>query len=671
MAQRSKRSDKPADPVSADRPAPGLAGGLAPRGSRDRVDALAARLERYRASYYAGQPDVSDAAYDALEDELRALDPAHPALARVGAPTPVEGWEKARHELPMGSLNKVVTAEELGEWAARCDELLAKVGEPPISGELFVAEKLDGISLEVVYRDGQLAEAITRGDGEVGERITANVRRMRGVPGRVPDARPLSVRGEIILRLSDMARHFPDAVSPRNAAAGTARRFDGTGCEHLTVLFYDLADELDVATEAAKFELLRGLGLATPRTFAGTLAEVVDLYRRYAEGLRAELDYEIDGLVVRAARVALQHRLGEVNRRPRAAVAFKFAHPTAVTRVLEVRWSIGAGGRVTPIAIFEPVELAGASVRRASLHNVSLLRELGVGVGDEVLVSRRNDVIPYIEEVVEKHGPVAEAPVRCAGCGAPLAVDGEYLACRNAACPARVEGRVRKWIDSVGVLEWGEKLIGQLVQKGLVREPCDLYRLTVDDIAALERHGRKSADNALHELHARLPLALPTFLAALGIEGFALETARLLVGAGLGDLAALRAATEEEIARIHGLGPAKAAAIVRGLAERAPEIERLLAAGIVPVTAAQAGPLGGRSFCITGSHRRGRKELVALIEDHGGRVSNGVTKDLDYLVIADPASTSSKADKARRYGTRLISESELDALVAGGEAREP
>jgi DNA ligase (NAD+) len=630
---------------------------------RSRVAELGERLATYRERYYAGAPVVSDAAYDALEDELRALDPAHPLLARVGSPVTAPAWEKARHDIPMGSLNKVTSVEELREWVGRCDELLAKQGLPSIAGDLFVAEKLDGISIELVYRDGRFADAITRGDGETGERISTNVARMRGVPARIPLDRPLSVRGEIILRLGDMRRHFPDYQSPRNAAAGTARRLDGQGSEHLTVVCYDVGEELELATEVDKLAFLRKLGLAAPGAWHGDLAEVERIHARYVETLRAELDYEIDGLVVRANRHDLQVALGEVHRRPRGHVAFKFASPCKVTRVVEIRWDTGASGRVTPVAIVEPVELAGATVRRASLHNAALVRALGIGPGDEVLVSRRNEVIPYVEEVVDKRGPPATPPERCGSCAAALVTEGEYLLCRNPSCRALIEGRIHNWLDAVGALEWGDKLVATLVDKGLVREPVDLYRLKVEDIASLERHGDKSARNALEALHARLPLSLPVFVAALGIDGLGLQTGRLLVASGYASLAALCAATEADLAAVHGLGPVKAAAIVRGLAARREEIARLGAAGIEPTSSEAAGPLAGKSFCITGALARPRKEIAERIEAAGGRVVASVTKELDYLVIADRESTSSKAIKARRYGTTLIDEAELMKLL--------
>ena len=636
--------------------------------AKARIDELAERVERYRAAYYKGNPEISDAAFDALEDELRELDPTHPVLARVGSAELVAEWQKARHEIPMGSLNKAVSEDELEAWLTRCNELLADDKEGPIGGDLFVAEKLDGISIEVIYRDGKMVDAITRGDGDFGERITANVARMKGVPARIKDRHSMSVRGEIIVRISDLKKYFPGVASPRNMAAGASKRLDGSGAEHCTVLFYDVADHLNFPTEVEKFAFLRTLGFATPRTAHGTIDDAIALYRRYIADVRASLDYEIDGLVVYANSLHAQALLGEVNHRPRGAVALKFASPAKVSTVLEIRWDTGPSGRVVPLAVVAPVELAGAIVQRASLHNAANVRALGIGVGDEVLVSRRNDVIPYVEEVVEKRGPIATPPTSCTVCDSLLSIEGEYLVCRNNACRAIVEGRIENWIGAIGALEWGEKLVAQLVAAGLVKEPVDLYKLTVKDIAGLDRRGEKSATKCLEQLKARLPLTLPVFIAALGMDSFALQTAKLLVAAGFNTIDKLLAARAEQLAAIMGLGPLKAASIVRGLSGRKDEIQRLLDAGIVPVTPEEGGVLAGVSFCFTGSSTLSRPELMRLVESKGGRALAAVTKELQFLVIADQASTSSKAVKARKLGTKLITEEELMAMIAERDA---
>lgn len=636
--------------------------------SSDRIAELAELLRKYKDAYYNGQPLVSDAAYDELEDELRGLDPANPVLKSVGAPAlAVTEWEKARHAIPMGSLNKVVNEEELAQWAERCDQLAVESSLSPIATSLLVTEKLDGLSLAVNYEKGVLSEAITRGDGLVGERITRNARRMKGVPARLPEPLTVSIRGEIILKLSDMKIGFPGTdAPPRNRAAGTSKRYDGAGCEFLTVMFYDLEGEIEHATEEEKYRRLVELGLEVPSFRVTDLAGTLAVYKEYVNGRRASLDYEIDGLVVRANDLRAQHLLGELGGRPRAAVAFKFPSMAKMSRVVAITWETGPTGRVTPLATVEPVEIGGAVVQSVSLHNASNVERLGIGVGDEVLVSRRNDVIPYLEEVVVRHdGARASVPHDCATCHEALTRRGEYLVCVNPACRAIVEGRIRRWVGTQDVLELGDKLIAQLVEAKLVREPSDLYRLTVEDIAGLERRGTKVAKKVLDNLRAKLPLSLPVFLASLGINDFALETAKLLVGSGYDTLEKVQAATADELAAIKGMGAIKAKNVVKGLEARADEIRRLLEVGVVPTTPTTGGKLAGKTFCFTGTLPRPRKEYEDLVEKNGGHVLSSVTKDLAYLVMSDPSSASTKAEKARKYGTRCIGPDEFMVLIEG------
>jgi DNA ligase (NAD+) len=508
-----------------------------------RIAELAKLLPTYKDAYYNGTPLVTDAAYDALEDELRELDPKHPLLASVGAAATVaSAWVKARHAIPMGSLNKAVNEEEFRAWAARCDDLGKKDKLKGITGDLFVTEKLDGLSLAVTYDKGKLVSAITRGDGEVGENITSNARRMKGVPHAFKTKSSFTVRGEIILKLSDMKKAFPGAANPRNQASGTSKRLDGAGCEHLTVLFYDL-DGIDWKTEVAKFEILQELGLIVPNSKACDLEGAFAWHKEYAKTKRAKLDYEIDGLVVRANDSHVQHMLGELGNRPRAAIAFKFASQAKVTTLLDIVWETGSSGRVSPIAVVKPVVLAGATVQRASLHNAGMIAELDIGIGDEILVSRRNDVIPYVEEVVTKKSKTAKPPTKCSICKSTLERIGEYIACRNRKCTALVEGRIENWIDALGILEWGDKLIAQLVEAKLVAEPADLYKLKPEQIANLERRGMIIAKKVLENLKAVLPLSLAKFLAALGIENFGLQTAKTIVSAGYDSLDKVQKAT--------------------------------------------------------------------------------------------------------------------------------
>ncbi len=713
------------------------------------VEVLADAVRHHRRLYYNGEPELSDEAFDALEERLRQLDPDHPVLSEVGAApepsaplpevettpsandalsaealsdaaselraatiaaydggpvdarayrirflalarahpdhpvfaevVPARGleWPKAAHEIPMGSLNKVNSETELSDWAARCDELAVAAGLPPVSPSLVVTEKLDGISIELLYDGGRLEAAITRGDGAVGERITPNVLRMKGVPERIGHEGRVSVRGEIILRRSDVGPYealkraadpkFEGVKSLRNTASGVARTkllelLPATRC--LSALVYDVEGVDGLESEPSKWAFLAAQGFLLPFAEAGDLDAVRSIYARYAAGARQALDYEIDGLVVRVASLRASDLLGELNGRPRGAVAFKFGNEAQVTPVRAIEWNTGDTGRITPVARVDPVRLAGAEVRQASLHNLGLVRELGIAVGDEVLVSRRNDVIPYVEQVVVSMGGRTEAPTACGSCGGPVEVDGEYLVCPNLACPARRRGRVKTWVKQLGLLDWGEKTLERLFDEGLVEEPADLYRLEPEAITRLHGFGEETARRLLEPLKNKKSIPFPVFVAALGIPAVSRETGKLLAAAGFGSVEAVLEAGPERLAEIEGLGAIKAKKILSGLAERTDEVARLAALGVGPVPPDAGGPLAGLSFCFSGSHRQPRKVLAQRVESLGGTVASGVKKGLSFLVLADANSASSKAEKARKLGTEVLDEDGLDRLIA-------
>ena len=710
------------------------------------IESLAEQIREHRRRYYNGQPEISDAEFDALEDKLRALSPDHPVLGEVGAKVddveePIEDtaealplsdraspdalakqlvdaataayggatpdakfykglylalqrtarqhpvllqvppargldWPKASHEIPMGSLNKVNTSDELAAWAQRCDELAAASDLEPVSSDLALTEKLDGISIEVVYDRGRIEAAITRGDGLVGERITPNVQQMKGVPARIKHKGRVSVRGEIILRKSDAPalealkqktdKNFERIKSLRNTAAGVARTKEARllpGCKLLTILFYDVEGVEGFHREQDKLTFLEANGFERPYLSYGPLEKMQAEHDRYQKVAREALDYDIDGLVVRAANLDTATLLGELNHRPRAAVAYKFGNEMQVSTLRAILWSTGDSGRITPIAQIDPVFLAGAEVRQASLHNLANVNALGIGVGDEVLVSRRNDVIPYVEKVVVDNGQLEEGPKRCAECNTPVEVDGEYLVCSNLDCPARRLGRLKTWVKHLGLLEWGEKTFVRFMDANLVKEPADLYRLTNDDVTGLEGYGEVSATRLLDPLAAKKLLPIDTFIAALGVPAVSKETAKLLVTAGYDTFDGIMEADAEQLAQIDGLGAIKAEKILTGLRGRADEIRRLANVGVLPVKPAEGGPLAGLSFCFSGAQNRPRKELQAIVEDNGGTIRSGVTKGLTYLVLADPESTSSKAQKARKLGTEIIDGNRFEEIV--------
>jgi len=643
---------------------------------RESAEALAERLQAWSARQYT-HADVDLHAYEALFLALRRENPEHPALLDVVPPRGLE-WPKSSHELPMGSLNKVNGDDELRAWADRCDALATARELPPMSSDLAVTEKLDGISIEVLYDHGALETAITRGDGTIGERIGPNVRRMRGVPPAIPHRGRVSVRGEIILRKSDLDAFtaFKQRVDPkfervkslRNTASGIARTKDVkhlAGCRYLSVLFYDVEGIDGLETEDAKVDWFTRQGFESPHFAFGDIDAVTELHAEYREGARAKLDYEIDGLVVRANQLSVFNLLGELNHRPRAAVAYKFGNEMHVSKLRDIQWSTGDSGRITPIAVIDPVFLAGAEVRQASLHNLAKVQAMGIGVGDEVLVSRRNDVIPYVEKVVVDSGRREAEPAVCQSCSTPVERDGEYLQCPNAECPARRRGRLKTWVKQLGLLEWGERTIETLFEKGLAKEPADLYRLGVEDITSLDGYGEVTARKLLDPLHAKKKIPLPTFIAALGIRSVSRETGKTLSNAGFDTIDAIASAGSEELAAVEGLGEIKARKVREGLSQRLDEVARLREVGVEPVRPDEGGPLRGLSFCFSGAHSRPRKELVRIVESQGGTVRSGVTKGLDYLVLADASSTSSKAQKARDLGTEIVDEPGFEAVVAG------
>lgn len=365
--------------------------------SQQRIDELADELLRAKYTYYniklpdGMQPLVlTDKLYDTRETELRKLDPQHWVLRIVGAPVIQSEWKKAKHQIPMGSLNKVNLPTELVDWA-----------KDKGCKEWFITEKLDGLSIEVIYEGGKVVQAITRGDGDVGEDITVNVIRMHGVNPDLKEDFNGSLRGEIIMKKSVHQKHFADKANPRNAASGVSKRLDGVNVEKLDILFYQVLGDIDFKTEVDQFKWLIKHKIGTPLYWTRKdVGEVNKFWREYQDLHRDKLDYDIDGLVIRINDMVEQQSLGDKDLRPLGAMAYKFDNEARETTLLGVEWQVGNSGRITPVAILEPVMLCGAEIKRASLHNVKWFEELGLYVGCKVLVSRRNDVIPYVEEKI-------------------------------------------------------------------------------------------------------------------------------------------------------------------------------------------------------------------------------------------------------------------------------
>ena len=648
---------------------------------RDEVAHLRREIERHNHRYYVlDDPEISDAEYDALFRRLQALEEAHPELRTPDSPTqrvgaaPATEFATVRHRQPMLSLQNVTTPEEMAAFDERVRKFL---GRERIE---YVAEpKIDGVAVELVYEKGVLTVGSTRGDGTVGENVTPNIRTIRSVPLRLrSEARKppelLEVRGEVYLPLEAFQKlnrereeaGQPVFANPRNAAAGSLKQLDPavTAARPLDVVCHGVG-EIRGARFATHWETLQALAYAGLKPVpmsrvCETLDGVFALFAELEEK-RDRLDYEIDGLVVKVNDLALQKRLGEISRSPRWAMAYKFKPRQAITRVKAIVPSVGRTGVLTPIAELEPVAVGGVTIRNASLHNMDEIERKDVRVGDTILLERAGDVIPYVVRVLtekRKGRPRKfKMPTVCpvSGCGgAVVREEGEAAyRCIGLSCPAKLKQAVR-FFGARGAMDiegLGEKLVDQLVDRGLVRDLEDLYRLDEDTLADLERMGKKSAANLRAQIERSKQTTLAHFLVALGIRQVGEATAKALAE-HFGRLDRLMDASEEELQEVRDVGPEVAASIRRFFAEKQNRkvIQRLLDLGVRPAPVTRAkGALAGKKFVLTGGlAAMTRPEAQRRIEALGGRVVSSVSKETDYVVVgAEPGSKLAKAKKLR------------------------
>lgn len=625
-----------------------------------RAEELEKLITKARDDYYNGTPSVGDDVYDAWKDELAELKPRSPAVTAIGAPPPeVSEWKKVQHTIVMGSLDKVNSLDELTKWLMGCQA---------VQDRLLVTEKLDGMSIHIHYDSGAFSHAVTRGDGTTGEDISVNVAKMRGVPGKLPKRFTGSVRGEVIITKSDFAAHFVnDYENTRNAATGIAKRYDGRGCELLQVMFYQVVDGKEFDHEAEQFEWLEQMGFKIPNWYVTMMVPGVktphDLWVEYQQTKRAELDYEIDGLVVRVDNMVKQIALGETDGKPCGAVAFKFAPITRETVLREIQNQTGGMGMITPVAIFDPIRLVGVTVTNASLYNWRYIRELGLDVGARILVARANDVIPRVVKVTSGTGSVAQPPDKCPSCGGKTEFVGEHLMCMNVGeCPAQTEGRIKRYVKALGILDWGDILIEKLVSKGLVKTVADLYKLGEEDLASLERMGKRSAQNVRKTLWAKNPIPLEDLVGALSIRLCATSTIKLAVDAGYDTLEKLKGVTAAQLQAIEGFGPERSEALVAWFKKYPTAVEDIQAAG-VNIKHRIKGNLTGKSFCFTGTSKLPRAELEEMVRGAGGEVKSTVSKKLTYLVTPGGNWTSTKVQAAKKNGTHCVSEEDFLKMV--------
>lgn len=662
-----------------------------------RIEELRSIIRRADHLYYnLGRPELEDSQYDELKEELRRLEAEHPELVtpdsptqRVGAPLPPgSGFETAEHLEPMLSIESLTRPEQVREFVDRTRKFLDLADDEVL--EWSLEPKLDGVSASLLYEHGVFVRGLSRGDGRRGEDITRNLRTIRNLPlafqGEGPMPQRIEVRGEVImareafekLRESEETTTDTPFRNARNAVAGTLKLLDPriVASRPLEFICWGVGhvEGLEVASYGEVRRALSGYGfkLAEPHETTDSAAGIEDYHDRM-EAERDSFRYEMDGVVAKVERLDWQRRLGRTARAPRWILAYKFAPRRAWTRVVDIRAQVGRTGVVTPVAELEPVELAGVTVRRATLHNWALLEERDVRVGDVVEIERAGDVIPAVVRVDLQARPKDSEPVtppaECPACRSPLQEEGPFLFCVNVRCPAQLKGRIvhlasRRALD---IDRLGPKYVDQLVEAGLIRHLEDVFTLPErkDEILALERWGEKSYAKLATEIEKAKHPTLDRFLHALGIRHVGEGTARDLATA-FGTLEALMEADEEQLMKVEGVGPEVARSVRRFFQE--PDNLRFLRkakeAGleIRPMPAAEPGPLVGRVFCFTGAlESMSRDEARALVERLGGKTSNSVTKKVTDLVVG--SEPGSKADKARRLGIPILTEQEFLELV--------
>jgi len=660
----------------------------------DELSRLRREINRYARQYYVeDRPEISDVKYDRLYDRLLEIETAHPDLVtpdspsqRVGA-APSKRFEPVPHRVPMLSLQKVTTQEAFEDFDRRVRQELGT--EDDIT---YITEpKLDGLAVELVYRDGYLVEGSTRGDGSVGENITPNLKTIRNIPLSLSRAAAevyplLEVRGEVIMRRSAFERlnhHLRESeqsmlANPRNGAAGSLRQLDPavTASRPLIFFAYGISEwslpELD--SQSATVAFLREENFSTvdrTQTAVG-VAKVAAVFAELEEA-RQGLDYDIDGMVIKVDSFARQEELGRISRAPRWAVAWKFAAEQAETVLDDIEFSVGRTGVVTPVAKLRPVAVGGVTVSNASLHNEDEIIRLDTRLGDTVIVQRAGDVIPDVVAVVldkrPKNARTIAYPTTCPSCGEPITrSEGEAAyRCLNAACPAQVEGRLFHFASKAGfdIEGMGGKLAKQLIAHKLVTEPADLFYITKEQLLPLDLMGDKKAENLLAAIDRSRSTDLPRAINALGIIGVGEAAARVLAEQ-YEMLDRILAAAVEELELIDGIGPIIARNVVEFFANDGNRrmIDKMRTGGVLfpPCqTTAAAGHLTGKTFVITGALSKSRGYFKKLIESNGGKVSGSVSARTSYLLCGDDP--GSKRDKAAKLDIPIIGEDEFARLI--------
>ena len=643
--------------------------------SDERMKELVKLLNKYAYQYYVlDEPTVADVQYDALYNELSALE-KETGIVLPDSPTrkiggdPIKEFAPHKHIKKLYSLDKCNSYDELREWS----EKIKKVAPDAV---YTLEYKLDGLTLCLTYENGYFKGAATRGNGEVGEDVTAQVSTIKSIPLSVPYKGVFEAQGEGIMRLSALKKYNETAVEPlknaRNGVAGAIRNLDPkvTASRNLDIIFYNVnyIEDENIASQRENIDFLKRNSFKTDMLFV--TSDIEEIIKKIDSVDRKSLDFLIDGMVIKVDDLALRERLGYTDKFPRWAIAYKFEAEETTTILEDVQWNVGRTGKLTPLAILEPVELCGATIRRATLNNYDDIQRKKVKIGSRVFIRRSNDVIPEILGVSEDNGgKEIPVPTVCPACGSDLVRDGAHIYCPNEGdCPPQIIGRLTHFAekDCMDIRGVSEKSIEGLHEKLGVRFPTDLYSLTRDDLARLDGFKDKKIDNFLASVEKSKSVPLDRFINALGIENIGKKSARDLAER-FGSISELMKADEATLVEVDEIGDIVAESITSYFGKHGWLIKKFKEIGIDPkfnVVKPTGGVLTGKKLVLTGTlPTLTRTEATELIEKAGGTTSSSVSKSTDYVLAGENA--GSKLDKARSLGVKIITENELLAMING------
>jgi DNA ligase (NAD+) len=652
-----------------------------------RILELRASIKRANDLYYLSDaPEISDAEYDSLLFELKKLEAERPDLVTPDSPTQKVGtvlgatFAPVKHPNPMTSLDNAFGQSDLENFEDRINNVMGVKG---VTREYMMELKIDGLSINILYKAGKLVWAATRGDGETGEDVTANVLTIPSIPRNLPQPIDLEVRGEVFLSREEFARINNELEetggalfkNPRNAAAGTLRQKDPskTASRNLKAYFYAIGTHrgLPIQTQFGLLEFLAKLGFSvSDQSEVVTGAAGIEAYHEKMTKIRASLEFDADGSVAKLNDLRLQDEVGFTSRAPKWAIAYKFPAEEVATKLLAITIQVGRTGKITPVAELEPRLIEGSEVSRATLHNQDFMVALDLRIGDRVLLRKAGGVIPEIVKVLINERDASsipfEFPTNCPACGSELVKTGAHHFCRNDACKAKEFERIRHFVsrDAMDIQGLGDERINQLLEAGLVKDVGDLYALEVGKVAALDRMGEKSAVKLVDQIQSSKSRELSRVIYGLGMNMVGDKVSNLLER-NFPDLNAIQNASLEQFSSIPGMGDTIAASIVDGL--NLPRIKALIgkleAAGLNMTS--NAKPIGtqlaGLAFVITGSLTKSRDEIQKHLEENGARVTGSVTKKTNYLIAGEAA--GSKLDKAAELGVSILNEADLEALL--------